>query len=394
MASESRRFDFIKDGDLRRGLEADHAEMLACAGIGAWKSVHVLGGSIVEAVLVEHLLAQGNKKPDPLKMTLDQLIDACGGAGVLSDKTVQLSGAVKAYRNLIHPGRVRRLDEVVDEDGAVVVQSLVSMIVREVSANQAEKFGLNAEQLLAKFATDETVFGIADHVLREVSSDEIERLLLDVLPAAYFAELEFGHDIGLLDTYGRLFRECFGLAPEDVCKKVMAKYVKVLKEESGARVETYEQEFFRATDLAFVSKKDRDLVKAHLLSRLKEGPNPSLLRAADGIGTFLEEEDVVAFVDPLVRECLANGPNAAQAKEVLEAEAVNTPGTLDPVVIRRLEAWQRGTHGDETRLALLEEMKSAYEFFALEEPEDSEGREEDGGGDGAPDDADSSTDEV
>src|SRR4051794_33612491 len=127
MASGGMRFDFITDADLRTGLQGDYDEMLTCAEHRAWKAVHVLGGSIVEAVLVDYLMSAGHTTPDPLEMTLAQLISACKKAGVLSQRTSELSAALKSYRNLIHPGRAKRLNERADEDGAAVAQSLVSI---------------------------------------------------------------------------------------------------------------------------------------------------------------------------------------------------------------------------------------------------------------------------
>jgi hypothetical protein len=97
--------------------------MQSCARNQAWKAVHVLAGSIVEAVLADYLISTGQKSPDPLEMGLAQLIAACKKAGVLNQRTAELSGALKAYRNLIHPGRARRIGEEADADVADVAQS-------------------------------------------------------------------------------------------------------------------------------------------------------------------------------------------------------------------------------------------------------------------------------
>ena len=48
-------FTFIVDPGLRRGLESDFKELSACLKAEAWKAVHVLAGSIVEAVLIDAL---------------------------------------------------------------------------------------------------------------------------------------------------------------------------------------------------------------------------------------------------------------------------------------------------------------------------------------------------
>src|SRR5438132_13102251 len=121
-------FDFITDEEFRLALEADFREMEICAEQGAWKAVHVLAGSIIEAVLVDYLLATQRKQPDPLEMSIGQLIAACKKAGVLTQRSAELSGALKSYRNLIHPGRSSRLGETADMDGAIVAKALLSII--------------------------------------------------------------------------------------------------------------------------------------------------------------------------------------------------------------------------------------------------------------------------
>src|SRR5262249_17012038 len=143
-------FDFITNEEFRASLEADQAELLASMGAKAWKAVHVLAGSIIEAVLLDYLIAsEYHSRPpqDLLKMDLHKGIDACLAEGVLTSKTAQLSVVVKDYRNLIHPGRSVRLSEKVDENSAKVAQALVEMIVAEVAKKKSEKYGNTAEQL-------------------------------------------------------------------------------------------------------------------------------------------------------------------------------------------------------------------------------------------------------
>jgi hypothetical protein len=136
-------FDFIRDSELRQSLRTDYAELVACLAAGAWKAAHVLSGSIIEAMLVDFLISVKYKSRDPLRMSLTDLIDTCTKQGALTTKTSELSGAIKSYRNLIHPGRAKRLNEVADQDGARIVAALVGIIVREVSAKQEEEFAVS-----------------------------------------------------------------------------------------------------------------------------------------------------------------------------------------------------------------------------------------------------------
>jgi hypothetical protein len=52
-------FDFITDEAFRTSLESDYQELKSCMTTKAWKAVHVLSGSIVEAVLTDYLIAMG-----------------------------------------------------------------------------------------------------------------------------------------------------------------------------------------------------------------------------------------------------------------------------------------------------------------------------------------------
>src|ERR1043166_4837844 len=50
-------FDFVSDERFRESLESDYLEIQRCLDAEAWKAVHVLAGSIVEAVLIDYLLS-------------------------------------------------------------------------------------------------------------------------------------------------------------------------------------------------------------------------------------------------------------------------------------------------------------------------------------------------
>jgi len=89
-------FDFIVHEDFRRSLEGDWRELQACYESHAWKSVHVLAGSIVEALLIDGLSSATCSIPhaDLLKKELSALIALCKEAGIISDRTAQLSTVI------------------------------------------------------------------------------------------------------------------------------------------------------------------------------------------------------------------------------------------------------------------------------------------------------------
>lgn len=368
MAPSRPQFEFVRDETLRLALEADYREMHTCAENDAWKAVHVLAGSIIEAVLVDYLVGEGESTPNPLEMTLAQLIGACRAAGVLSQRTAELSSALKSYRNLIHPGRAMRLNEQADSDGANVAQSLVAIIVREIATTQQEHYGPTAEQIATKFESDPSALGISQHLLKDAKPQELARLLVKVIPSRYFNEAQDEYvDETKLNTYRSLFRSAFEVGDQALKARVVARFVDVLKEESGGLVQVYEEQFFRAPDLEFATEEGRLLIKAHLLAQMKGGITRPLLATAQGIGKWLTNADVEAFVDPLVRAAAQDRDErlAPTARSLLENEAGRTPSKIDPGIIERLDAWRHFFEelGQTREAELAVEMKKAYELF-------------------------------
>src|SRR5207302_4906011 len=77
-------FDFVSSDTLRQSLEADYNELHRCFDVEAWKAVHVLAGSIVEALLIDYLVSINYTAADPLKMDLAEATAACKQAGAMS----------------------------------------------------------------------------------------------------------------------------------------------------------------------------------------------------------------------------------------------------------------------------------------------------------------------
>src|SRR5712692_1500302 len=153
-------FDFISDEDFRASLEADYHELELCMKAGAWKAVHVLAGSIIETILLDYLVATDYPKRSSTKlseMKLFEIIDICKRERILTNKSADLAHVIREYRNLIHPEKLRRLGETADENGAVVAQALVRMVVEDVAARRRELYGYTAEQLVTKIVRDPSV---------------------------------------------------------------------------------------------------------------------------------------------------------------------------------------------------------------------------------------------
>ena len=172
-------FDFITSEDFRCSLESDYDEMTACLKVGAWKAVHVLAGSIIEALLIDFLLAEAIvSREDALKLDLGSALTLGRDKKIISQRTFDLSSVVRSYRNLIHPGRTIRLNERVSQDSAKVAEALVSIVLTEVERQKREHYGYTAEQIVSKLERDSSADAILPHLMQKTNSVEIERLLL------------------------------------------------------------------------------------------------------------------------------------------------------------------------------------------------------------------------
>lgn len=284
-------FDFVSDRRFRDSLISDYREILRSTESGSWKAVHVLAGSIVEAILVDYLVATASsskrKGSDPLRMELGEAIEACRNEGILSQKAAELSSVVRGYRNLIHPGRVVRLGEKFNADTGRIAMSLVNVIVDEVAVARAEKCGFTAEQIVNKLEKDSSAVSVLSHFLRDTSDYERERLLTDVIPERYFASLagfsDFPDD-SFLQNLEACFRQTFDTLSDERKALVTKRFIKILKESDQNTVFAYETAFFRASDLKYLSQDDAQFAKEHLLSRMRDKPTMKLIAALEGCG--------------------------------------------------------------------------------------------------------------
>ena len=356
-------FDFITEPEFRASLEADSRDMATAIDSKSWKVVHVLAGSIIEAVLADYLLTIASEDQtgnDPLEFTLGQLISASREKDAISETTVQLSTVIRDYRNLIHPGRALRLSESPDENTAQVARSLVEIIVQEIDKSRSQSLGLTAEQLVSKVEDDRSSLPILNHLLAATHAHEIERLLLEVLPTRYFQLYASGDTA--LESLALCFREAFKRSSSDTRTRVCQRYIDVLRREDELTVLIYETDFFRCTDLRYLTHDAVELAKAHILSRLQQTtPSPDLLTALEGLPGYLSITEVEEFVDPLIRLYISTRPRDHRElarSRLHEATGLAPPGEIKSAVLKRLDEWTnhyREKEASET-LGILEEL--------------------------------------
>ena len=131
-------FDFVSDDKFRSILERDFAELQVCLNNNAVKSVLVLSGSIIEAILLEYFINNiptNMNKNQVLKLTFANLINEAHTEGLISSISKDLSSVIRNYRNLIHPGKEVRTQETYDYETGAVSLHLVKIILKEIKEN-------------------------------------------------------------------------------------------------------------------------------------------------------------------------------------------------------------------------------------------------------------------
>lgn len=281
-------FNFISDDDFRSSLESDYDEMVRCLDACAWKAVHVLAGSIVEAVLIDYRVSEeliGQKQG--LALDLGKAIGLARDHEITSARATDLSSVIRDYRNLIHPGRMKRLGDAVGAETARVAMAVVTIIAEEVSKRRLANYGYAAEQIASKLEMDSSASAIVSHLLRETKEREIERLLVKIPPERYLALLDdpFAPEHAL-ESFVLCFRVALDNADDSLKTRVAKWFVWLLKEENDHVVFSYGTAFLRCKDLQYLGPNEQALVKDHLLSRMKAEVTPSLLTAIPGVGEW------------------------------------------------------------------------------------------------------------
>lgn len=144
---------FITDQDLRETLRTDISTMNSALSNGEYKAATVLGGSVIEALLlwglskktsaeqqnfVSAALSAGlRQQPDQdlTKWVLHQFIEVCASGKLIRAETATVARVAKDFRNLIHPGRMQRLNQRCDRGTALTVVAAVEHVSTDFAQN-------------------------------------------------------------------------------------------------------------------------------------------------------------------------------------------------------------------------------------------------------------------
>jgi hypothetical protein len=141
--TEHREFAFTLDPQIRAILERDHEEIQKAFIAGCWKSVIILSGGALEAILLDVVLqnessAKSSKKapakePDPRKWDLGQMIEVAVDVKLVGPYMLTVSDATRSYRNLVHPGYEVRSGLRFAKEEARIALTVLETIHRDLS---------------------------------------------------------------------------------------------------------------------------------------------------------------------------------------------------------------------------------------------------------------------
>jgi hypothetical protein len=140
--TETREFSFVGNAKLRRILERDYRELQRAYIADCWKSVIILAGGAIEAMLTDLLLqhqtkacsaTKAPKKPDITRWDLIDLINVSVELALVSAGIERLSHSVRDYRNLVHPGNEIRSGLMFEAEEAKIAIEVLHILHRDLS---------------------------------------------------------------------------------------------------------------------------------------------------------------------------------------------------------------------------------------------------------------------
>ena len=142
---KSTELEFVSELDLREDLRKDRESCQRLTSVGEWKAATVLGGSVIEALLLWRLeqtppkdvqTAKGGLRKNPgnnlERWSLETLIEISAALSYIEPETEKVCDVAREFRDLIHPGRAHRLKKVCDQATAMSVIAAISLVIRDL----------------------------------------------------------------------------------------------------------------------------------------------------------------------------------------------------------------------------------------------------------------------
>lgn len=290
------KFDFITDEKFRNILELDYEELTQCLESNSSKSVLILSGSIIEAILTDYFLnfppKEYNKKKI-LGLALYNLIELAKEARLISQSTKDLSSVIKNYRNLIHPGREIRKSETFDFDTAVVAKSLLNIIVKEIRENYLNNLGYSANDLISKLQNDALSQTIFEKLLTKVHKSEKSKLF-NILIDNELGALPFSNDIKNPKKYINIIKSQID---REIIEIQLRKLIH--KIETGERWEVLTYYGILHLEINYLTQEEIELILLYILNAFTDLADEkdqitkfNRLNLFSSIGTYLTTETI------------------------------------------------------------------------------------------------------
>ena len=139
----ARAFPYIQNVDLRSIAVRDYRWLQRAAVAGDWKSMLILSGGCIEAILYDRVtqdegaalatVAAKSAKPDTSKWTLADLLNVCSETGWLPAPLQKYRAGLRDYRNVVHPAVELRERIAPNEEEARIAAELLHALDREYS---------------------------------------------------------------------------------------------------------------------------------------------------------------------------------------------------------------------------------------------------------------------
>ena len=142
--TQHKDFTFVREAALRSIVERDYVEIQKAFVSGCWKSVIILAGGIIEAVLIDKLqqqasLAKSSSKAPKGKEISDwglvHLILVSVDLKIVPPGLDKLSHSIREYRDLVHPTVELRSNLKVNPEEARIAIEVLNMLHRDLSGH-------------------------------------------------------------------------------------------------------------------------------------------------------------------------------------------------------------------------------------------------------------------
>jgi len=140
--TEIRQFAFINDANIRMIIERDYDEIQRAYISKCWKSVIILCGGTIEAILTDLLISHDTEakqaksapnKPDISRWDLSELINVAVELKLVTEGVEKLSHSIREYRNLVHPGNEIRKKLHFDAEESKISLEVLNILHRDLS---------------------------------------------------------------------------------------------------------------------------------------------------------------------------------------------------------------------------------------------------------------------